>query len=262
MCSCLLLSYQWVLLSRVWLLLHSFPSAVFTQCWDPPSPSALQAEQPHSHSLTSCQRCLSPLIISMVLWWTHSTSCVLLLVSLALGTASCGLTSAEQTGIIPSLDTLAVLFLMQSRMPEVQGHIAGTWWDCCLPEPQNPFLQSFKILLSQHRASSRCWCLFLPRCRALYFLSKCMRFLFAHFSAYQDLWTVAQPMDESATLPLWACWGSALFCYSLLNSAGPSTDPWGTALATCLLLNFGPLITMVGPPSRPLKTQVHLLTSL
>jgi len=70
---------------------------------------------PNSLSLSSEERCSSPLIVFVVLLWTRSNSSTFFLCCLQSWTQDSrwGLTRAEQRGRITSVDLLATLLLMQ-----------------------------------------------------------------------------------------------------------------------------------------------------
>ncbi|KAK4810782.1 hypothetical protein QYF61_008754, partial [Mycteria americana] len=116
----------------------------------------------------------------------------------------CSLTSAEERGRITSLDLLAILCLMQPRIPLALAARAHCWLMFNLVSTRTP--RSFSArLLSSWVAPSIYWCLglFLPKCRTWHFpWLNCMRFLSAHFSSLlRSLWVAARPSGISASPP-------------------------------------------------------------
>lgn len=114
-----LLSWQWILLTSVWLpQLPSHSSGICTNGWDPQDPfepSFLQTRQFQFFSLSSYSKCSSPLIIFVALYWTCSSNSRSFLCREALKEmqhSRSSLSSTEQRCRITSLNLLATVFLL------------------------------------------------------------------------------------------------------------------------------------------------------
>ena len=190
----------------------------------------------------------------MALHWTVSSMFMSLLYRGAQNWAQyskCGLTSAEQRGRITTLHLLAVLCVMQPRIPfAFFAARAHSWLKFNLVSTGTPSAFSAKLLY-RWVSPSVCWCLglFVPRSRTLYFpMLNFMRYLSAHFSRMlRSLGMTAWPSHLSAT-PLMSVQSAYLLrvhsasssrsLMEMLNRTGPSTDSWGTSLVTSVQISL------------------------
>jgi len=270
----LCLSLCQLLLTCCWALLGSLaPSSLFAPITylyplmrSPLSLLFSRLKSPSSLSLSSYERCSSPLIVC-VLDLTPLSPCPSLVLwspDLVMQCSRRGLTSAEYRGRITSFDLWALLSITQPRCwPLLWRCVAGSWSAACPPGPQGPSLQ---------RYLPAGWPSVYMVLELIPLQSPRQDFAFPLIKLHEVplepvLQLVKVPLSGSTTM--WCFSHSSQFCVicelaevrsvtisrslmKLLNSISHSNDPWVTPLVTCLQLDFVLLITTLqaGPFSQ------------
>ena len=220
------------------------------------SPSAL--------SLSSYDRCSSPLINSPAFHWTSSSMSMSLSCRAQNWTwnSRCVLPD-RQRGRITSPDVLAMLCLFQPRrLLAAVAKRARCWLMVSLSAVAFP-----TRLLSSWLSLSLHWCLvlFLPGTGLCFLLFSFLMLSLAHFSSLlRPLWVPAQPFGVSVAPLSFVSSANLLRVHSapslvkVLNSIGSSIDAWGMPPVSDLHLDFMPLMASLWAWKFSHSTFVHL----